>query len=72
MGIKFVPRGRMESLPAIPDQTLAALGADDINFEKYDESEVYRLMNQQLDTVQTNANIRTGYFGTDNIIGPTK
>lgn len=72
MGIKFVKRGRMESLPSIPDQTLAALGDDDINFEQYDISEVFRLMNQQLDTVQQKANTRTGYFGTDNIIGPTK
>ena len=52
MGYKYVRRPRMESLPALPDETLVSIGAQNIIYEKYDEQIFYYDLNRRLDIVQ--------------------
>lgn len=52
MGFNFVRRNRLESLPAIPLTALYGLGTSDLNFEKFDETIIYDLINDNLDAAQ--------------------
>lgn len=58
MGVKYVKRGRMQSLPAINAMILYSLGSKDINFEIYDEQELYYIINQQYNAAQVKINAR--------------
>lgn len=59
MGFKYVRRNRMEDLPAIDDNILASISMNgNINFEKYDEQQIYDKVNAQLDIQQAKINAR--------------
>ena len=45
-------RKRMESFQNPGPETLAAIGARDINFEKFDEQEIFNKINRKLDEVE--------------------
>jgi hypothetical protein len=56
MGLKYVKRPRLQDLPAIPDITLASIGANNLQYEKYDEQVIFDQINKQLDLVQKRIN----------------
>jgi len=49
MGVTFVKRPRLESLPMIDPVILYSLGTHDINFEIWDEYQLFDMINAQLD-----------------------
>lgn len=56
MGFNFIPRRRLESLPAIPLAALFGIGTTDLNYEKYDETIIFDLVNKNLDRAQRRLN----------------
>lgn len=44
----------MESLPAINDAILVAIGENNIQFEKYEEDVLFDIINDQLTAAQNN------------------
>lgn len=59
MGLRYVRRNRMESLPAVNDAILASIGERDFKFDQYDEGLVFDMLNAQLDKAQ--ASFRSKY-----------
>lgn len=56
MGFNFVKRNRLESLPAIPLAALYGLGTSSLKFEKFDETIIFDLINDNLDAAQARMN----------------
>lgn len=49
-------RNRGEDLPALRETILASMGVDNINYSKYDVSQIFEEVNRNLDKVQENYN----------------
>jgi len=57
MGINYgQKRNRSEDLPALRDTVLASIGATNINFEKYDYTQIADEINKNLDAAQKRYN----------------
>lgn len=57
MGVNYGKfRNRMEELPALPDTVLATIGANNINYEKYDYQQIADKINSELDKAQKRYN----------------
>ena len=57
MGINYGKRrNRMEDLPALRETVLASIGATNINYEKYDYTQIADEINRNLDIAQAKYN----------------
>ncbi len=62
MGLNYgQTRNRGESLKALPGVVLEAIGQQDIVYSKYDFSETAKLVNDNLDIVQTRYNTKYNF-----------
>ena len=62
MGVNYGQfRNRSEDLGALPGIVLESIGNDNLRYEKYDYEETAKLINDNLDIVQRNYNIRFNY-----------
>jgi len=58
MGVTRQKRNRMESFSNIRPTVLYSLGIDDINFEIYDEQQLYDEVNKRLDKQQAKIDLK--------------
>lgn len=56
MGLRYVKRPRMESLPNVPDEVLVGIGSSNIQFSHFEEDLIYWKVNRRLDVVQERIN----------------
>ena len=58
MGLKFQKRNRLEELKALDDVTLSSIGDTDMEISHYDYQQVADRINEELDRVQLEYNLR--------------
>ena len=62
MGVNYGQfRNRSQDLRELPGTVLESIGDDNLNYEKFDYEETAAVINNNLDRVQTQYNIRFNY-----------